>query len=98
MYRDDDTPVLQRNPKQATQACDPSPPELTSYEKQRDARVARIRQRSEYIDAKFAADNLYATLQQAKQQPRQRKPRQKIQIQPRESIPRSAKLNVMCAT
>lgn len=90
------TPIHQQNPSTdiAQVDCDPSPPVLNSYERKRDARVARIRQQEAYIEAKYAAERLLATVEQEKQQPRQRKVRQKFRIEPRETIPRSAKVDV----
>jgi hypothetical protein len=68
MDHDHKTPVHQQNPSTdiAQANCDPSPPELTSYEKKRDARVAYIRQQEAYIDAKYAAEQLYNTVEQEK--------------------------------
>jgi hypothetical protein len=96
MDQNQNTPLHQQNPSTdiAQANCDPSPPELCSYEKKRDARVAYVRQQAAYLEAKYAAEQLYATVEQERQNRHQRKARQKFQIEPRETIPRSAKVDV----
>lgn len=84
-YYTNSTPIQQQN--QLAQANSSPDQKVTSYERQGDIDVARIRAAIDHIEPQEAADQILQT----QRKPRLCKTRQTLQIKQRPTIPRAAK-------